>query len=95
MKTPASEEAWNQRIGHHNWEKAWTLKTLYAPPPRPNPTPSIAAPHTHSRKTWTVAQQHMYLTRMSNDRKSRASVPHVLTTSDSTGDVYTSSLTLY
>jgi hypothetical protein len=32
MEVPASEEAWNQRIGHHNWKEAWRLKTLYATP---------------------------------------------------------------
>ena len=32
MVTPASETVWNQKLGYHNWEEAWRLKTLYATP---------------------------------------------------------------
>ena len=50
MQTPASEEAWNQRIGHHNWKKAWRLKTLYA-------TPRDRTPHLQlQHRTLTVAK---------------------------------------
>lgn len=47
MVTPASESAWNQRIGYHNWKDAWKLKTLYA---------------THRDRTTHLQIQHRTLT---------------------------------
>jgi len=50
MTTPVSEEAWNQRIGHHDWSAAWRLKTLYA-------TPRDRTPHLQlQHRTLTVAK---------------------------------------
>ena len=50
MVAPASEEAWNQRIGHHDWATAWQLKTLYA-------TPRDRTPHLQlQHRTLTVAK---------------------------------------
>ena len=50
MVKPASEEAWNTRIGHHDWGVAWRLKTLYA-------TPRDRTPHLQlQHRTLTVAK---------------------------------------
>ena len=50
MVKPASKEAWNTRIGHHDWGVAWRLKTLYA-------TPRDRTPHLQlQHRTLTVAK---------------------------------------